>query len=133
MQKQETAIYVPVSAGRAMWYFENRTEAFKLKFDTGSDVLVGYKRYEDADKAGRVRFADEGRFVILSISMNDRVREALAMGKQFDEAVEEKTKAPVWRVLSNGSAILSKEENAAMWMQFVKIEKKQPADAGTTG
>lgn len=119
MQKQETAMYVPVSAARAQWYFENRTEAFRLKFDTGTDVLVGYKRYEDAVKFGRDRFAGEVSFVILSISMNDRVREALAMGKQFDESIEEKTKAPVWRVYSNGAAILAKPENAAMWMQYI--------------
>jgi len=100
MQKQETAIYVPVKSARVQWYFLNRTEAFRLKFDSDSDLLVGYKLYEDAVKAGRLRFAGSESFAILSISINDRVREALAMGQQFDESVEDKTNAPLWRVFS---------------------------------
>jgi hypothetical protein len=136
MQKQESAIYVAVSAARAPWYFLNRTEAFRQKFDSGSDVLVGYKHYDDAVKAGRVRFADEDCFAVLSISVSDRVRQALAMSQQFDESIEDKTKAPVWRVFSNGAAILAKPENAAMWVQYIatKVDEKQPGGgAGTAG
>lgn len=136
MQKQETAIYVPVSAERVKWYFLNRTEAFRLRFDTGSELLVGYKHFDDAVKNGRQRFAEEGCFAILSISVNDRVREALAMGQQFDEAVEDKTNAPVWRVFSKGAEILAKPENAAIWVQIASIESedKQPGGgAGTAG
>lgn len=129
MQKQVTAIYVPVSSARAQWFFLNRTEAFRLKFETGSDALIGYKHYEDAVKAGAIRFADQDSFAVLSISCNDRVRDALAMSKQFDESVEDKTNAPVWRVLSKGIEILSKPENAAMWVQYNSTAeaKKEPA------
>jgi hypothetical protein len=125
MQKQQTAIYVPVTAGRVQWYFLNRTEAFRLKFDSGNDALIGYKQYDDAVKAGRTRFADQD-FAILSISCDDRVREALAMSKQFDESIEDKTNAPVWRVLSKGAEILANPSNAAMWAQYIPkaVEKK---------
>jgi hypothetical protein len=126
MQKQQTAIYVPVTAGKVQWYFLNRTEAFRLKFDAGTDALIGYKHYEDAVKAGRARYADQDCFAVLSISCDDRVREALAMSKQFDESVEDKTNAPVWRVLSKGAEILAKPENAAMWAQFIsKVDQKK--------
>ncbi len=123
MQKQQTAIYVPVNAGKVQWYFLNRTEAFRLKFDAGTDALIGYKLYEDAVKAGRVRFADQDCFAVLSISCDDRVREALAMSKQFD-----KTNAPVWRVLSKGAEILAKPENAAMWAQFISKADTKKAE-----
>lgn len=128
MQKQETAIYVPVNAARVQWYFLNRTEAFRLKFDSDSDLLVGYKHYDDAVKAGRLRFAGSDSFAILSISVNDRVREALAMGQQFDESVEDKTNAPLWRVFSKGAALLANPTNAAIWAQYltVKEDEKQP-------
>ncbi|MDZ4837718.1 MAG: hypothetical protein SGJ27_28360 [Candidatus Melainabacteria bacterium] len=131
MQKQETAIYVPVKSARVQWYFLNRTEAFRLKFDSDSDLLVGYKLYEDAVKAGRLRFAGSESFAILSISINDRVREALAMGQQFDESVEDKTNAPLWRVFSKGLAILANPVNAAIWSQHLKtrVEEEQP-DSG---
>lgn len=125
MQKQETAIYVPVKAARVQWYFLNRTEAFRLKFDADSDMLVGYKQYDDAVKAGRLRFASSDSFAILSISVNSRVREALAMGQQFDESVEDKTNAPLWRVFSKGAALLAKPENAALWAQFLPTKEEK--------
>ncbi|MBX9665973.1 MAG: hypothetical protein K2X93_00045 [Candidatus Obscuribacterales bacterium] len=131
MQKQETAIYVCVSASRAQWYFLNRTEAFRQRFDTGSDVLIGYKRYEDAVKAGRLRFAEESCFVILSISINEHVRNALAIGQMIDDdALEDKTNAPLWRVFSKGAEILANPKNAAIWGQVIEVK---PGKKETTG
>lgn len=138
MQKQETAIYVCVSASRVQWYFLNRTEAFRQRFDTGSDVLVGYKRYEDAVKAGRLQFAEQSCFVILSVSINEHVRNALSLGQLIDgEALEDKTNAPLWRVFSKGAEILANPKNAAMWAEFIEVKpaEKKPAGggAGTAG
>lgn len=120
MQKQETAIYVPVDASRVQWYFLNRTEAFRTQFDAATDMLIGYKRYDDAVKAGRSRFGQDGAcFAILSISFNEHVRNALAMGQLLDDASEEaQTKAPLWRVMSKGAELLAKPANAAMWVEY---------------
>jgi hypothetical protein len=90
MQKQDYAIYVPVDASRVQWYFLNRTEAFRTQFDAATEMLIGYKRYDDAVKAGRSRFGQDGAcFAILSISFNEHVRNALAMSQWLDDASEE--------------------------------------------
>lgn len=135
MQKQETAIYVPVDASRVQWYFLNRTEAFRTQFDAATDMLIGYKRYDDAVKAGRSRFGSDGAcFAILSISFNEHVRNALAMGQLLDDASEEaQTKAPLWRVMSKGAELLAKPANAAMWAEYTSgaiIDARADAKSG---
>jgi len=123
MQKQEFALYVPIDASRVQWCFLNRTEAFKSRFEHVSDVLVGYKRYEDAVNEGRNRFANAKCFAVLSVSFNEHVRNALSMGQMLDgDSLEQKTNAPVWRVFSTGAEILAKPENAAMWAQFIETK-----------
>lgn len=135
MQKQETAIYVPVDASRVQWYFLNRTEAFRTQFDAATDMLIGYKRYDDAEKAGRIRFGQDGAcFAILSISFNEHVRNALSMGQLLDELSEEaQTKAPLWRVMSKGAELLAKPANAAMWVEYTSgaiIDARTDAKSG---
>lgn len=134
MQKQETAIYVPVDASRVQWYFLNRTEAFRTRFDAPSEMLIGYKRYDDAVKNGRTRFGQDGAcFAILSISFNDHVRNALSLGQWLDDAEEAQTKAPLWRVMSKGAELLAKPANAAMWVELTDatiIDARSDAKSG---
>ncbi len=136
MQKQDYALYVPIDAGRVEWCFLHRVEAFRARFDTESEILVGYKRYDDAVKAGRVRFANKSCFAVLSISFNEHVRTALQMAQLLDgDSQEEKTNAPIWRVFSKGAEILAAQQNAAIWAQFIEIKPDETADkkAGGSG
>lgn len=134
MQKQDFALYVPIDASRVQWCFLNRLEAFRSRFESESDVLIGYKRYEDAVKAGRARFANESCFAVLSVSFNEHVRNALSMGQLLDgESQEEKTAAPIWRVFSKGAELLANPSNAAMWAQIVETKPSETADKGGSG
>lgn len=129
MQKQEYALYVPIDASRAQWCFLHRTEAIKSRFETESDILIGYKRYDDAVKAGRARFANADCFAILSLSFNEHVRNALSTAQMLDgDSLEEKTNAPIWRVFSKGAELLANPTNAALWVQFIESKPAQSAE-----
>ena len=134
MKSQETVIYVPIRSDRAQWYFLNRVEAFRRQFDTDGDILAGFKNLTDALKAGAEKATSES-FAVLRISFSPNVHDALSMGQLIDgDSVDEKTKAPLWRLLSKGCELISNPSNSQLWVQYVdkssSKEDETPKEGG---